>query len=319
MSNITPIRNDLADPKRLKLIRDTVAKDCNDAEFNWAIDICRHTRLDPLRRQIYFFVFHKNDPKKRNMVPVTAIGGFRAIAARTGTYRADNRAPRIIYNPDLKDPHLNPLGIERAEVSVFQHAHGEWHEIVGEAYWEEFAPIIDEWIDDRETGERRRSGKRRLDSKKEGWTRMPRVMIAKCAEAIALRKAWPDDFANLYEEAEIDRSQVLDLTPAEYTAQADAEAKLALVGGKDALTVAWDQGGKLERVPLGKFADQALAWAGAKDRTTTELDIWWSNNLPARTEYKAKRGSEYLEWQKAWEANKVRVSQMEIDQTGGEA
>lgn len=317
MSNITPIRNDLADPKRLKLIRDTVAKDCNDAEFNWFIDICRHTRLDPLRRQAYAFVFHKDNPKKRQMVPVTAIGGFRAIAARTGAYRADNRAPRITYNDDLKGP-LNPLGIERAEVSVYQHAHGEWHEIVGEAYWEEFAPIVDEWVEDQETGRNRKSGKRHLDPKKDGWTRMARVMIAKCAEASALRKAWPDDLGNLYENSEIDRSQVLDLTPSEYTAQADADAKLALVGGRDALTVAWDQGGKLERVPLGKFADQALGWAKEKDRTTTEIDIWWSNNLPARTEYKAKRGSEYLDFQKAWEATKASVAKAEIDQTAGE-
>lgn len=300
------------EPKHLKLIRDTVAKDCSNSEFDWFIHICKHNRLDPLKRQCYAFVFSKDDPKKRNVVFVTAIGGFRAIAARTSNYRADNRAARIEYDEKLKGP-LNPLGIVRAEVSVFQFNHGEWFEVVGEAYWDEFAPIVDEWVEG-ENGRRKKSGNKYLDPKKDGWNRMARVMISKCAEAVALRKAWPDDFAGMYEESEMDRAQVLDLSPSEYAQQADTDAKLALVGGKDAITVSWEMGGKLERVPLGQFADKSLAWAQAKDRTSTEIEIFWQNNLPARTEYKAKKGAEYLEWQKAWEGTKAAVARSETAQ-----
>lgn len=297
MSNIVPVNTGsmtLADPKRLKLIRDTVAKQCNEAEFNWFIDICRHTRLDPLRKQIYVFVFHAKDAAKRQMVPVTAIGGLRAIAARTGAYRADNRAPRIEFDPAEKS-HLNPLGIVKAEVSVFQKHDNEWFEIVGEAYWAEFAPIVDEWGED-DTGRRSRTGKQILDPKKEGWTRMPRLMIAKCAEALALRKAWPDDLGNLYEETEIDRHSVIDLTPSEITEKVEVERKLDMIGGANAVTIDWCDASALGRIPEREFWDASLRWM--RDQKSATIEHWLKRNVNVRGEMKAKFGSHYLDWQK---------------------
>lgn len=282
--------------KQLDLIRRTVAKDCNPAEFDQFIHICKHARLDPLRRQIYCFVFHKNDDAKRQMTVVTSIGGYRSIAERTGTYRPDGQAPR--YDRCPSNERTNPLGIERCEVTVYKHSHGEWHPVVGEAWWDEYVPLFN--------GE--------IDKKKTGWVKMPRIMIAKCAEANALRKAWPDDFAALVTEEEIDRAHSLNMTASELADDAAAEAKMALVGGKDALTVMWDHGARLELVPAGRFCDAALAWAKANDRTSTEIDIWWNTNLPARTAYKARHGAEYLEFQKEWQAVKNCVESEEANQ-----
>ena len=149
---------------QLALIRKTVAKDCDAAEFDWAMEICRATKLDPLRRQIYFFVYHKENPKKRQMVPVVAIGGYRAIAARTGNYRPGKTVTHL--DPSLIDTDINPLGISHATATVFQHSHGDWHEVEASAYWSEFAPIVDKWADDQETGQRVKTGKRFLDQKK---------------------------------------------------------------------------------------------------------------------------------------------------------
>jgi phage recombination protein Bet len=320
MSNIIPVGTgplaQLADPKRLKLIRDTVAKQASETEFNWFIDICRHTRLDPLRKQIYCFVFHASDAKKRQMVPVTAIGGLRAIAQRTGTYRADNRAPRLETDESLRDSLTNPLGIIRAEVSVFQHSHGEWHEIVGEAYWEEFAPIVDEWVDDPEAGRRRPSGKRMLDKTKDGWRRMPRLMLAKCAEAVALRKAWPDDLGNLYEETEIDRHQTLDLMPSEIIDQTETESKLEMIGGKDALIVDWCDGGSLRRVALGQFFDASLKWAREDAKDAATIEHWMKRNNMVRAEVKAKKPKDYLEWHAMME--KILNGRLSAEATTGE-
>ena len=154
--------------REMDLVRRTVAKDCNDPEFDVFMHICKHTGLDPLRRQIYAFVFSKDKPD-RQMVPVTAIGGFRSIAERTGNYRPDNRVPRIDYDNEAKCEKTNPLGIVRAEVSVFKYAHGDWHEAVAEAWWDEYVPIYNGEIDKRKTG----------------WIKMPRIMLPKCAEAAA--------------------------------------------------------------------------------------------------------------------------------------
>lgn len=332
-------------PKQLELIKRTVAKDCDVdsdgnklglGEFDLFIHTCQHTRLDPLRRQIYAFVFNKDDPKRRQLTIVTGIGGYRAIAERTGNYRPG--PTRCEVSAELKDHDGNPAGIEYAEATVFKHSHGGWHEVTERAYWSEFAPVKEipsggwDWVD---TGDvypegHKRAGKKimrkvpvgsmllKLDERKDNWRRMPRVMLEKCAEAKALRRAWPDDFAGLYVEDEMDRTSIIDITPTEAVEEAAAEAKLALIGGKDALTVAWEPGQKLDRVPAGQFCDRALAWAKSPERTSTEIEIWWRTNLPSRAEYKARHASEYLEFQKEWEAIKARVEKSEADQTANE-
>lgn len=271
-----------ADGKRLDLIRKTVAKDCNPAEFDWFLHICQRTRLDPLRRQIYAFVFHAKDPKRRQMVPVTAIAGLRAIAARTGNYRPDSQPPRLdLCEPDAA---INPQGILRAEVTVYAHAHGEWFPVVGEAYWEEFAPIVERW-GENEDGERVPTGKRYLDPKKEGWTRMPRLMLAKCAEALALRKAWPEDCGDLYEEAEVDRARSIDLTPSEMAETAAQEDRFDRIGGRATITIDWLDGAALERVPAGQFADRAIDHIRKLSATPLAVVAWQERNRHAINEY----------------------------------
>lgn len=286
------------DAKQLDLIRKTVAKDCNAAEFDLFIANCRALRLNPLTRQVYAFVFNKNKPDYRNMVIVTSIGGYRAIAERTGCYRPDDRAPRITYDPDLKGP-LNPLGIVSAEVTVYKRVGGDWFPVTAQAYWDEFCPTNYEGT--------------AVDPKKTGWVKMPRIMIAKVAEAQALRKAWPEDFASVHEETEIDRSMV-DITPSEAADRAATDAKLALIGGKDAITVQWEVNGKLDRVPLGKFAETTLRWAGNKQISSTDMRIFFNTNTMGRGEFKAKRASEYLDWHREWEALTERKEQEETTQ-----
>lgn len=290
----------LYEGKNLDLIRRTVAKDCNDSELDQFIHICRAVNLDPLRRQIYAFVFNKDKPQWRQMTVVTAIGGYRAIAARTGDYRPDDDQTRFVYDADLKGP-TNPLGIMSATVTVYKFAHGEWHAAVGEAFWDEYVPLRDGVI----------------DSKKTGWVKMPRIMLAKCAEAQALRKAWPDDFAGVEIEEEIDR-RMIDITPSEAADEAVASAKLDLIGGKDAITVDWCNGDPLARVPLKSFPDAVLEFAKRKVVSATELRVFWHRNLPARGEFKAKAGSDYLELQREIEAITDRKELAEIAQEAAE-
>lgn len=311
--------------RQLALIRKTVAKDCDRdsngidlflGEFDWAIQICRSLRLDPLRRQIYFFVFGKDDPKRRQMVPVVGIGGYRAIAARTGNYRPNDQPPVFEYDEAAKGP-ANPKGLVKATETVWQYLHGDWHPVRAEARWDAYAPIIEtadggyDYVDTGETWadsgkpKKKRVPKgdivRKLDPHKERWHVDPEGMLAKCAEALALRKAWPDDFAGTYVEGELDRAEALDITPTEMANAAEAETKLALIGGKNALTVDWCDGSKLARVAEGQFCDAVLEWAQADGRCSTELRVWFQRNEAARAEFKARHGGEYLEFMRAYE------------------
>jgi phage recombination protein Bet len=208
--------------------------------------------LDPLRRQIYAFVFNKQDPKKRQMTIVTSIAGYRAIADRTGAYRPG--PTEVMTDVTMADPATNPRGISHAIATVYKHSHGEWHEVTETAYWEEFAPLKEVWQDNQPTG------KFVLDPKKDGWRRMPRVMIEKCAEAKALRRAWPDDFAGLAMEDEMDRAFTIDATATELADAAAAEKRLELIGGGNKLTIDWCDGAGNVREPIGTFGDKAIKY-----------------------------------------------------------
>lgn len=275
--------------KSLDLIRRTVAKDCDPAEFDMFIHICKSVRLDPLRRQIYAFVFGKDNPKYRRMTVVTAIDGYRAIAERTGNYRPDDRAPRIEYS-ETKCPKSNPLGIVRAEVTVYKHAHGSWFPVIGEAYWDEFAPLKP--LED---------GTSVLDPKKENWRKMARVMIAKCAEAQAIRRAWPDDFAGLEVEEEVDRRASLDLTASEMADEAAAAKRFEMIGGANAITVDWCDGSELRREQVGTFGDKVLAYIASNKDEPFSILAFADRNKMALQEYWARDKSGALEVKKALE------------------
>jgi phage recombination protein Bet len=273
--------------KSLDLIRRTVAKDCDAAEFDQFIHICRAVRLDPLRRQIYAFVFGKNNPQYRRMSVVTGIDGYRAIAERTGNYRPDTSPPRIEYNEGAKDQKTNPLGIVRCEVTVYKHAHGEWFPVTADAYWDEYAPIKDG----------------ALDPKKENWRKMARVMIAKCAEAQAIRRAWPDDFSGLEVEEETDRRASLDLSASELADEGAQKARFELIGGINCITVDWCDGEPLVREQVGAFGDKVLAFiAQHKTDDPDRIRLFQSRNTAALREYWAKDKSGALELKKAFEA-----------------
>lgn len=268
-------------PAQMDLIRRTVAKQANEAEFDQFLEICKALRLNPLRRQIYCFIFNAGDPAKRQMVPVTAIDGFRAIAARTQNYRPDDRNPTYKIDRDLIDPAINPVGIVSATVRVFKYAHGEWHKSPGQAFWDEYVPLVGK-ADDR-----------RIDFKKDGWRKMPRIMISKCAEAQALRKAWPDDFASLYETSEIDR-HMIDVTPSEAAEIGGAERRLESIGGADAIMIDWMDGEALDRVPLGKMHDACAAFIEANKDTPMTLRAFEDRNRLALKDFWARRKTDAL-------------------------
>ena len=272
--------------KQLELIRRTVAADCNAAEFDQFIHICKAVRLDPLRRQIYAFVFGKNNPQYRRMSVITGIDGYRAIAERTQNYRPDPQPPRITYDDAAKDPQKNPLGIVRAEITVFKFAHGAWFPVAGEAYWDEYAPFKDGI----------------LDPKKDNWRKMARVMISKCAEAQAIRRAWPDDFSGLEVEEEVDRRASLDLTATEEADQIATERRFNAIGGSNAVTVDWLDGNALAREPVGTFGDKVLAFVKDYIDSPSTIKAFQTRNETALREYWAHDKSGALALKKAFEA-----------------
>jgi len=298
MSNIVPIGKTGAltrmDRRRLDLFTKTVGKELRGPEIDEALEWCELYGANPFVKDIYFFVFDADKPDKRRVVPVLGIGLYRKIAARTGNYRPDESPPRFSYDDTLKSQ-INPKGMVWAEVSVHIFSHGQWHTVTSRLRWEERAPIKEIWAES-ESGRRKPTGKFELDPRKTNWATMPETMMAKCCEADAIRKAWPNETAGSYVAEEMDAGHTIDLTATEIIEQHRTEQKLAIIGGSSAVIIDWCDGKPLDRVPLGQVWDKALAWMRDKDRTSTEVRVWLDRNRHTRAEMKARSGADYLPW-----------------------
>lgn len=279
-------------PSQLSLIRNTIAKDANSTEFNLYVELCKARGLNPLLRHAYCFIFHKDKADKRQMVIVVSREGQRAIAERTGSYRPDERAPRFEHDETLKDQATNPAGLVSAEVSVFKHSHGEWFPVTEVAYYEEYAPLKEIWDNGKPTG------KYALDKSKDGWRKMPRIMLAKCAEMAALRKAFPDDFGGLYGEGEIDRGEVLDLSPAEWAEKADQDDRLARIGGPNMMIIDWVNGEALQAVPAAQLLGQAMDFIRAHREEPQTIAVWNDRNRETLRQFWGVKPAEALELKK---------------------
>lgn len=273
-------------PKQITLVKTTIAKDTNDEEFNLFMEVARAKGLDPFLGQIIPMVFSKKDAAKRKMTIIITRDGQRVIAQRCGDYRPASKAPQYETDREMISP-LNPQGIISATVYLWKQDQktGDWYEVAGQAFWEEFAPIKDEWAQN-ESGRNYKTGKQTLDDSG-NWCRMPRLMIAKCAEMQALRAGWPEQFTGLYGEEEMDRAKVLDLSASEIVEHDLEEIRLRTIGGKDALTVWWGDGFALENVQDGQFFDRVVehisqsdgnAVAKWEDANRASLQIFWARH-----------------------------------------
>lgn len=294
-------------PAQLNLIRQTDAKDCNDAEFNQYIEVSKALGLSPLRKQISAIVFNKNKPDKRNMAIIVRIDGFRAIANRSGDYRPMDTAPIFDIDEALKSP-TNPHGIVRCEVRCWKQYGAEWFPIVGEAYWDEFAPLEKEWGEGPD-GRRAPTGKETLSAT---WAKMPRLMIAKVAESQALRRGWPEQLSGVYSDEEMERAIVIDGTATEIVAQHQEGQRQARLGGANAVMLLVEPGEPAERVERGAIADR-LHYIYRTARTADEIIQFRVTNAEALKQFWVWEPGDALAVKKYGEDRIIALSEIPAD------
>lgn len=284
-------------PQQLTTIKNTVARDTNQIEFDLFMEACRSYGLDPFRKQIHAVVYNKDREDRRKMTIIVSRDGLRVLASRCGDYRPASEPAQIVYDESAKGP-TNPKGIVSATVRLWkQDKRGEWFPVIGEAYWDEFAPLKDEWGDDPQTGKRRPTGKQTLDTSG-NWAKMPIVMITKCAESQALRAGWPETFGNLYSEEEMERFGE-DTSASQAMAEYQRQEREKRVGGKGLLMV-FDDTATLEKVPMGRVADRCIEFI--KNAEPIEVHKFRVRNEQALRDFWAESPGDALELKKAMEA-----------------
>lgn len=306
MQTFEPLRPRDFTGAQLGLIKRTVAADCNNDEFDLFMEVSRRVGLDPFRKQIYAVVYNKENPDKRKMSIITGIDGFRGVAARSKLYRPDDAEPEIVFDETRKDPKTNPLGIVKAVAKAFKFGpDGAWHPSVGVAYWDEFAPLVEEWAEN-DKGKWRPTGIFELPGSS-NWRRMPRVMLPKCAEAQALRKGWPEDLSGIYAPEEMER-QMVDITASAAVEQHQQERRLQLVHAKDSIPVLWEAGKPIERVPVGQLGDEVSKFLQGSE-SVTQIEAWENTNQAGLREFWALHKGDALDLKKAIEARKAALAE----------
>lgn len=143
-----------------ELVRRTIAQGATDAELDLYFYDCHRRGVHPLDKLIHF------TKRAGKYVPVTSIDFLRSRAADSEQLAGSDDA--IFVEGKNGGPPLS------ASVTVYRLTHGQRFPYTATARWSEYNP----------------GGGL--------WQKMPHVMLAKCAEALALRKAFPQELAGLY-------------------------------------------------------------------------------------------------------------------------
>lgn len=188
------------DRDKIELIKQTVAKGATDLELQLFFHACQRTGLDPLMKQIYAIKRWSSQDRREVMSFQCGIDGYRLIADRTGQYAGSSDA---IY-----DGEADGQPPDMAQVTVLKIVNGEKCAFTASARW-------DEYCQKTKDGEPTAM-----------WKKMPYLMLAKCAEALALRKAFPAELSGVYTHEEMMQADVETVPSIEQKKQA-ARTKMA--------------------------------------------------------------------------------------------
>lgn len=158
---------------QIDLIKKTVALGATDEELRLFIHDCQRRGVHPLDRLLHF------TKRGGKYTPITSIDFMRSRAAETGEYAGNEDAQYVYADPDAKHP-------TQATVTVWRIVQSQRCAFTATARWNEYYPG---------------------DAVGFMWNKLPHVMLSKVAEALALRKGFPQQLSGLYETSEMDQAK----------------------------------------------------------------------------------------------------------------
>lgn len=207
--------------EQVNLLQRTIAAEATHDELALFVGQCKRTGLDPFTRQIYFMKAKRPDRSgNRKVTIMVSIDGFRLIASRSGQYAGQTPTQWCGKDGVWKDVWLEDAPPAAARVGVLRHDFKE--PLYAVALYAEAVQMVDVWENNQKTGQR---------VPNEQWKTRGAHMLGKVAEALALRKAFPNDLSGLYTSDEIAEDHgPVQATNAAVTPSPDAKAAPAVRG-----------------------------------------------------------------------------------------
>lgn len=177
-----------------ELIKKTICRGATDDEFALFLYVCQRTGRDPFRRQIYAVKRYDSNLQQEVMAIQMGIDHFRITAeesrqyaGQVGPYWCGRDGQWVEVWTNDEPPFAAKVGVKRKD----------W----AEPMWglARYAAYV----------QTKRDG-----SPNQFWKRMPDFMLAKCAEAQAIRKAFPEVLGGIYiPEEMVDEPREVEVEP----------------------------------------------------------------------------------------------------------
>lgn len=168
----------ISEAELMDVLRNSLYPGAQDSSIKMVINYCKASGLDPMRKPVHIVPMWDGKANAMRDVIMPGIGSYRADAAKSGQFAGISVAE---FGPDITE---NIGGIEITypqwcRVSVKrQMANGQISEFPATERWKENYAV--------------KGGKEKSIAPNAMWAKRPYAQLEKCAEAQALRKAFPE-------------------------------------------------------------------------------------------------------------------------------
>lgn len=152
------------------LIKKTICAGATEPEMKLFFYDCRRRGVHPLDKLIHF------TKRSGKYTPITSIDFMRQRAQASGAYAGEDEP---VYTT------VESGDVDTCKYTVYRFVQGQRCQWTATARWNEYYPG---------------------DQLGFMWKKMPYVMLTKCAEALALRKAFPAELQGLYVKEEMEQA-----------------------------------------------------------------------------------------------------------------